>query len=165
MGLDMYLYAVKELYSGNVIKEINKNIDAPFKNYKTVEVKIGVMYWRKANAIHNWFITNCADGIDECQNVYVSIEQLKQLRDLCKDVLDHSKLVYDKSDIKNEYIIEDPSYAMKNLPTASGFLFGSIEYNQDYYEDVKNTLECLDNILSINIKEFEDWYFIYKASW
>ena len=24
-----------------------------------------MIYWRKANAIHNWFVENCQEGVDE----------------------------------------------------------------------------------------------------
>ena len=29
--------------------------------------EVCVAYWRKANAIHSWFVENCQDGVDECQ--------------------------------------------------------------------------------------------------
>ena len=35
------------------------------------QVSIQVGYWRKVNAIHNWFIENLTDGEDNCQPIYV----------------------------------------------------------------------------------------------
>ena len=39
------------------VKEINYSYDSFFKE---------VMYWRKANYIHNWFVENIQNGSDDC---------------------------------------------------------------------------------------------------
>ncbi len=52
------------------------------------EIVEEVMYWRKANHIHGWFVDNVQQGRDECQESYVETDQLKELRDLCKKVLE-----------------------------------------------------------------------------
>ena len=43
-----------------------------------------VMYWRKANAIHKWFVDNVQGGEDDCREYPVSNDQLIELRDTCK---------------------------------------------------------------------------------
>jgi len=53
------------------------------------EVSLEAMYWRKANAIHGWFVENCQDGEDNCQEYWVSREKLINLKDLCQDILEH----------------------------------------------------------------------------
>ena len=78
MGLDMYLSAKKYLWSFNdadtqVAKEIQEKINV---NRRVKEVVIEAAYWRKANQIHNWFVENIQDGMDECKPHYVSREQL-----------------------------------------------------------------------------------------
>ena len=35
--------------------------------YAGISISYPVGYWRKANAIHNWFVQNVQDGRDECQ--------------------------------------------------------------------------------------------------
>jgi hypothetical protein len=78
MGLDMYLKAKK--YAANyafsdekdkkmvavVLKAANMThlIDEDSPN---IYVETTVAYWRKANAIHSWFVQNVQDGVDECQ--------------------------------------------------------------------------------------------------
>src|SRR5258707_892378 len=47
-----------------------------------------VAYWRKANAIHRWFVENVQDDNDDCRAYHVTREQLCQLRDACREVLD-----------------------------------------------------------------------------
>ena len=74
------------------------------------EIVEDVMYWRKANHIHNWFVSNCQGGVDECQEARVSLDQLKELSELCKKVVDK----------------KDPSL----METVQGFFFGSTDYDQ-----------------------------------
>ena len=38
-----------------------------------------VAYWLKANHIHNWFVQNLQDGVDECQYVFVEEDDLRCL--------------------------------------------------------------------------------------
>ena len=123
MGLDMYLE-----------EEIN------ITNKKRMVTTI--MYWRKANAIHKWFVDNTANGIDDCKRTYVSMEQLKELYEICKKVIK----------TKNT----------KLLPTEKGFFFGDTDYNEYYYADLKETVEKFEEILSKDNKHVS---FYYLASW
>ena len=81
MGLDMYLTASRYFWD---FKDIDKQKAAKVaelfpeldgKRVKTIEVEVG--YWRKANAIHNWFVQKCQEGVDECQKTWVSADNLK----------------------------------------------------------------------------------------
>ena len=112
----------------------------------SMTIDVTVAYWRKANSIHQWFVDNCAKGVDECQPIYVSRKDLEDLRDLVKDVLIH----------RNK--------ASVALPTASGFFFGSTEYDEWYWSDLEYTVKELDRVL---IQTFGDEgvSFIYQASW
>ena len=150
MGLDMYLKAQKyasenlspELYS-KVLDAVNVDV-LPRKELPSVEVNVGVAYWRKANAIHQWFVDNCQDGTDDCRPAYVSREQLEELLNLAKQVK------------------ADPSLASELLPTSSGFFFGSTEYDEYYMQDIDNTIEQLEQVLTTTSN---DWYFEYQSSW
>ncbi len=48
------------------------------------------------------------------------------------------------------------------LPTTSGCFFGSTEYDSYYLDDIKNTKEVLDKVLSLDTK---GWDFEYHSSW
>jgi len=100
-------------------------------------------YWRKANQIHNWFVENVQNGKDECQESYVSREQLEELLGVCRIV----KI--------------DKEKAEQLLPTQSGFFFGGTEYDEYYYQDIDNTIEILEEALSD--ESADD--FAYRASW
>lgn len=156
--------------SGNEKKIKGINID------KITNIEEEVMYWRKANQIHNWFINNCADGDGNRTEMYVSQDQIKELYDTCQKVLAGSKLVKGKikngSHIENgkwvdnledgEYI-EDSSLAEELLPTTSGFFFGSTDYDEYYIEDLKRTVEVLKPIVENMEDDYGDYY--YSASW
>lgn len=159
MGLDMYLEARK--YISNYNFEIErKGENAEYHavieaigaskmvtpDVPSVEVKINVMYWRKANQIHNWFVQTLANGVDECQPIYLERENLVELLNLCKQVA------------------LQPANAREALPTAAGFFFGSTEYDEWYMRDIKDTIEGLERVLKV-IPEGERWSFVYQASW
>jgi hypothetical protein len=132
-----------------------------------------VAYWRKANAIHRWFVTNVQDDIDDCGAYPVSREQLQMLKENCDKVLAASKLVNAKIKTAERYehgawipiledgkAIDDASVAKELLPTEEGFFFGSTDYDQYYYEDIAQTRDTLEELLAEPGDEFE-----YSSSW
>lgn len=188
MGLDMYLKASKYVsgfkHSGaEAVAQFNKIISAAGLDPKDIAdaspsltLEVTVAYWRKANAIHGWFVTNVQGGVDECQSSGVSREQLQELLALCRAVIAKSKLVparvqdgtlYSHEGVtrlmKDGEGIEDPTAAMEMLPTQGGFFFGSTQYDQYYFQDLADTVEMLEKILSN--PRFEDFDFTYRASW
>ena len=156
-------------------------LDMYFETSKGQEL----MYWRKANAIHNFFVQECGQGIDECQQIVVTRDHLKDLRDRCievKDSLDNSpkRTVKIETGWKNELNPETgeremvPMYAdievyantsvvEKLLPPVSGFFFGPTEIDEWYYQELESTIKFCDDVL--NNPEYEDDRFIYQASW
>lgn len=158
MGLDMYLYASKYVSSNDAFEkdsptrfaEIIKAVGAegfPKSEYRSATVDIQVGYWRKANAIHDWFVQNCQGGEDRCQKVNVSRDSLIELRNLCMKVL---------SEKGNQDVAEIV------LPTASGFFFGGTEYDEYYWEYIESTIITINTLL---LAVPEDWDFIYQSSW
>lgn len=150
MGLDMFLNARRYIskYSepeivGNIQDAVSRNMLIPANaQVNTIEIELG--YWRKANAIHNWFVKNLQNGVDECQKTRVTKKDLIKLRNLC------------------DMIIKGEGRPEALLPTTSGFFFGSTEYNEMYMEDIRNTIMIIDGALELN--EFE-WDIYYQSSW
>lgn len=162
MGLDMYLHAEryvssKKLFSGDdpakfdllieqfgddpAVAEAARGVDFP-----SARVVFTVCYWRKANQIHSWFVRECQGGVDECQHTDVSREKLKELREICLRLLASG---------------QDEDLADELLAPEGGFFFGSVEYNDWYWEDVKNTVTQLDRALALS----GHWSFYYRSSW
>jgi hypothetical protein len=153
MGLDMYLskktYVKKwEHHSPEEVFEVSvKKGGQSYDMVKTKRVSYieeEVMYWRKANHIHNWFVQNCQNGVDECQTSYVSSENLMMLYETLKQVS------------------EDHSRAEVLLETAPGFFFGGTEYDEYYFEEINRTIEELEAEMIGG--EFKGDYY-YQSSW
>ena len=124
--------------------------------WKTIFISLGS--WRKANHIHNWFVDNIQDGIDNCGVYEVSKEQLEKLLDTCKEVLINSNLIGQEG---HKYI-KEPSMARRLLPTTS-FFFGSTEYDDWYLENIKLTIEIVEEVLKTT--DFEKEIVMYSSSW
>jgi hypothetical protein len=56
---------------------------------KTIIVEAA--YWRKANAIHGWFVDKVQEGVDDCGEYNVTLEQLQDLVALCKEILSNKE--------------------------------------------------------------------------
>ena len=148
MGLDIYLEERK--YIGKAEVKLlyneygwNNNDEQEFKNVKELVIEAG--YWRKANAIHKWFVDNIQDGNDDCGEYEVSIEKLQELLEICKEL--KSKMVLSEDTNKNgdKYIV-NYTLCEKLLPTQEGFFFGSTSYDEWYYEDIENTIKIIENL-------------------
>lgn len=162
MGLDMYLSVKK--YESRF--DNNKPIEKDFypKEFEELQEMIfnhnfcskyttcQIGYWRKANAIHKWFVENCFTGDYEDYHgeaIDVSYDKLIELRDLCKQVL------------------EDHDKAYELLPTQDGFFFGSTEYSEWYFGDLEYTIDLIDAIerMYTNVSPNYNYSFEYDASW
>ena len=142
MGLDMYLNAKKYIGSNDEVK-VEGLPEAAFMKLKWVTYE--GMYWRKANAIHAWFVDNVQNGVDDCKEYYVDNKKLEELMNHCATV------------------IADPSQAEELLPTQSGFFFGETAYGDWYIENLKATYEGLKELLAQPMGP--EWSFFYESSW
>jgi len=150
MGLDMYLHAELFLYfNTDLDKKVNdaiKNMDiAGIGDMKVKRIQCESIYWRKANAIHQWFVDNVQEGNDDCGHYHVELDQLKELASLCRKAL------------------ADKSNAEKILSPQPGFFFGSTEIDEYYFQDLEHTASSIENIL--DRPGIEHWDFKYHSSW
>jgi hypothetical protein len=181
MGLDMYLSKktyVKQWSHIEPEKQFQVEVKRggePVKSIKPERVSYvteQVGYWRKFNALHNWFVQNCQDGRDECQESYVDREKLEELLTTLtevKNILETSPKK--KVQVENGWsngektfveieVIEDSDKLEELFPTSSGFFFGGTEYDEYYQEQVNETIEMITDLL----KE-EDGDYYYQSSW
>jgi hypothetical protein len=156
MGLDMYLTARRHVsnfrdedkaLSAKIRSELGMTDDAP-GHINSISMR--VMYWRKANQIHAWFVKNVQDGEDNCGEYIVTKEHLETLRDTINKV------------------IATPNLAMELLPPQAGFFFGGTELDEYYWDDLKTTRQGIDNIISTyfsNSDFWTAWDVYYQSSW
>ena len=162
MGLDMYLHARKHVskwdysddYKDKTISQEFQDLlpmDAPdvtkYGAFAGISVVYPAGYWRKANAIHNFFVWEVGNGVDECQEMMVDRFVLAELRHRCARILE--------ADDMEEMATE------MGLETVSGFFFGNTEYDDWYKDDLLLTIEICDHALSLP----EEYSLTYQASW
>ncbi len=170
MGLDMYLTA-NEYVSRTKRNENGMLPDTPQQNelfiqladrregwvdgagYQGMTISYPIAYWRKANAIHNWFVQNVQDDRDECQKSYVSPQNLRDLREACTKVV-------------NSNYSDVPDVAVEvGLAPKAGFFFGSQEYDEWYFQDLHYTVETINRLEKNGVFD-NAWTDIeYQASW
>ena len=151
MGLDMYLRVRK---AHDFTKNQESFDNAYGTHWKLSESTYTVCEWRKANAIHKWFVDHVQDGKDDCGRYYVSVDNLHELRSSCRNAM----LSFDEGEIGDAAIW---------MPTQSGFFFGSTDYDEYYREDLQRTFDACNNLIrTIESPHRKQWLSIeYESSW
>ena len=148
MGLDMYLYAKR--YRSTLRKE---DIEYPEElkdfevGYRSVYEEYKIGYWRKFNALHNFIVEKCADGVDDCRETYIPEEIIKEIVKNCEEILENNS----------------KEKAEELMPTKSGFFFGSLDYDEYYFQDLEYTYNLFKKILDDGLTGEYD--IMYNASW
>ena len=190
MGLDMYLNRcnrkawgfksvdVDEAKENNpkLYEEIKPYLHMRGNHYRWESIFEDVGYWRKANAIHRWFVENVQEGNDNCGCYEVRKEQLEELLEICIKVRDASEMVdgmiengytYENGKkvpfMENGKYIANPEIAEELLPTTDGFFFGSTNYDEWYMKDIESTIDILTNVLQTT--DFDLEMIAYDSSW
>lgn len=188
MGLDMYLY--KRTYVKNwdyqkdeqrheVIVKRGGVVRPDIKPERVSYVTEEVAYWRKANAIHRWFVENVQDGEDDCGEYYVSRKHLRALVDACQTALNLAVLqegrvhvgrtfkkgedgqVVVEENFEDGQVVENEGDVASVLPTQPGFFFGSTNYDEYYVADLRETIAQLAPLL----EDEEGGELYYRSSW
>jgi hypothetical protein len=188
MGLDMYLH--KKVYVQNwehmkpedkhhITYALGDNIPEEI-NPAYLVFEVG--YWRKANAIHQWFVKNVQDGVDECQDSYVELTDLEALLEAVNTVL--SRIIVENGDVYNGEswskdnghvvhttpgrVVTNPEVCEEFLPSQGGFFFGGTDYDEWYLQSLEHTRDVITKVIADAKTEAEnhvwaDYY--YHSSW
>ena len=129
MGLDMHLTGEK--YIPNEYPNVLED------GFRVSQRNLELGYWRKHPNLHGYIVNEFADGVDDCRDIDLSAERLKQLIHAVKD---------------------------HELPHTEGFFFGKSEgSNTETSEDLRileGALAWLEN------ESFGGWRSVtYRASW
>lgn len=147
MGLDMHLYRFSKGELAKAKKLDDKWEDDAFEWFDRSEVA----YWRKANCIHHFFIkATHHTGEDNCVYIRIPKSVIVELKTRIMEIFNSSEEVRD-------------TIAKELLPTCSGFFFGSTEYDEWYYSDLKETLDIVEEILKTT--NFKTQRLYYEASY
>ena len=151
MGLDMYL---RLKHRADFDKSFETFDNAHGSQWQCKEKIYDVQYWRKANAVHKWFVDNVQHGEDDCGRYHVTVDNLKQLRSDCRNAME----CYDEGNIED---------AAMFMPSQSGFFFGSTDYDEWYREDIQRTFDACNNLIrTIESPDRKDWLIVeYESSW
>ena len=108
MGLDMYIHKTVHKYGdSNNIDDLTYD---KFGRTNSYDLTTTVGYWRKANAIHRYFVKNFGDGVDESQDMYITTDDLKNLIGVCENVIKvfvGKKLVLNKTPENTEGVADE----------------------------------------------------------
>lgn len=172
-------------YSGYDYDKFNFDI---VKKYHSVFEKNNplddeIIYWRKANAIHNHLLKNSLEFDKEipyedynCKYLTILSETLIDLRDRCQIILDNSEIVDGDIEVSKIFrddkiipvyaegkIIKDSKIAEYLLPTRDGFFHGSMDYDEYYIESLKYTIEDLNELFEQD--GWDDYIYLYYPYW
>jgi hypothetical protein len=131
MGLDMYLRGEK--YYRTNWSEPNKNITED--GFKLVEKHLEIGYWRKHPNLHGYIVETFANGVDECQKIELSVDDLLKILRAVKE---------------------------KGLPNTTGFFFGKSDGSEDK-ETIKILESAVEWVKQDEPEVSRTVY--YKASW
>ena len=138
-------------YGYNRYESIKDKYDEEFLNFLEEYRYEDIGYWRKANAIHNWFVSELQDGIDDQRITEVPVDKLLELQGICEQIL-----AINKTNKREAVLIAD-----KKLPPVSGFFFGSTEYDESYFQDLEETV----NIIKKALRGLEERDVIFYSCW
>ena len=132
MGLDMFLNGEKYLFGDC---EASSKEDG----FEVKEKTLRLGYWRKHPNLHGFIVNEFANGVDECQRIDLSDDDIEKIIKAVKE---------------------------KALPHTTGFFFGSSEW-WDNEEKLAETIKQLEDALAWSKTEEKcvSRSVFYKASW
>jgi hypothetical protein len=135
LGYNSYNNSLERLLTPDEVSEVFKN---ELKHCFAPED----VYFRKVNFVYAFFSNEMVN-----ESCIVDKTRIGQLKDACEDVLAH------KGNVR---------YAQRVLPTQGGFFFGSTEYDDWYWHDVK---DCLTKIKRLYKSMEEGEFVLWDFSW
>ena len=170
MGLDMYLtkrigiYAMYEFEKIDGTIFITKDgVQVPINFNKVSSISEQAAYWRKANAIHKWFVDHCQNGTDDCGEYEVTLDQLRELVKTCKAVLkDKDNVIYIDAvtgETKNYIISQDGEEVVFLNNERNEYISGS------RYADEEHKIYLSDaSVIKLYEEQTADTFTIFSAN-
>lgn len=143
---------------------------SPVERFRFFTIFDELGYWKQANHIHAWFVKNVQGGTDNWSYYFVTKENLLELKEICEKVLALNPFTIQNHDLFSlidSGVITKADYEgikaklEELMPTQEGFLFGMTHYNEEYFQEVKYTLEIAEEILKNG--DFAKYVYFYRA--
>ncbi|WP_349584130.1 hypothetical protein [Leuconostoc citreum] len=96
------------------------------ENKQTGESRL-LYSWRKANQIRRWFVSHFDQDADAQVRISLNEDTIEALI------------------AEIEIVLQKPELAPQLMPTSDGFFFGSTDYDTYYFDELKDTLQYLNN--------------------
>jgi len=114
-----------------------------------------VLYLRKANQIHKYFVDKFADGNDDCKPIYIELDDLKELKAICEQIIKESSLavnilkggwgsIFQKKDKKVK--LGKPDYEEKTFRPLEEKCLSELKAGDCYFANEGNTLRYIEEI-------------------
>jgi hypothetical protein len=127
MGLDMYLEGRKFIHSPRPTED----------GYPLMARVLELGYWRKHPNLHGYIVAEFAQGVDECQDINLTCENLEQIVS---------------------------AVASRALPETEGFFFGKSDGADD--QETTKQLKAAIAWLKAGQEDQDTWRsVVYRASW
>lgn len=133
-----YNYYTKSIDKIKTPQEVKIELDKQLLDYYPMYQA----YFRKVNFLYQYFRNDM-----ENEWCLVGKEKIENLIELCEQVIKHKG---------------DEDFANQYLPTTSGFFFGSTDYDDWYFADVK---DCLTQMKKLNKSLNQDDLVMWEFSW
>lgn len=137
MGLDMNLYGRKMLWHNRYDEKSEPKME---DGYPVDSVILEMGYWRKHPNLHGYIVETFAEGVDECQEIELSADDLHQIATAIRD---------------------------KSLPHTEGFFFGDSAWHDGKEEEYALIFEKAAEWKSTKLDKDKEFYrqVYYRASW
>ena len=129
----IYPYTNEILDLPELEERVKKEIEGAYEEYDA--------YFRKVNFLFKYY-EDRGKMYDQCY-AFTDADDIDDIIDRCKRILEHHDLAYSL------------------LPTQSGFFFGSTDYDNWYYDDIKDCLKQMKKYRKL-LKEGVTGYIIFS---
>ena len=141
MGLDSYLTKVTYFYNDKVKGKLKIKGIPHIQKDRVTSITEEIGYWRRADALHQWFVANVQYGVDDNGEYIVSRNHLEELLKLCRKVKKNKKKAY-------SFI---PAYSNDS-------------YDEYYFENIDRMIKSVEVAIA-EIENDETIYIMYRGSW
>ena len=182
MGLDQFIIGKTRIGMNpetwnqreDIFSEETRKLYPHVKEKRVKSVEEELIYFRKFNALHGWFVKKCLhpENVDDSE-IWFDFYLIKELISDLKEVLEElNSAVMKEEEVQAGWsketgtitrqvrIYVDTPKALELLPPTDGFFFGSTYIDEYYKNDVEYALKAFQEILEEEGADEKSYYYI-----